>query len=180
MKKFLIMLILFFICGFICADLCMEELQKSDILIHLDVYKAYANAKLLFKDVFWSVFYERLKQFIIIMLLCFTPLKDKLLSIILSVFSFIWGFFFMSCIVELGIAGTFVASGAVLPHGIFYIAVLVMSLKQNIHKRYHYNNRIIKMGMSWLFLLLMFVTACVLEALMNTHFIPWVIRLSMI
>lgn len=180
MKKFYIMLILFFICGFISADLCIEELQKNNVLLQLDVYKEYANAKLLFKDIFWNVLYERIKLFGGVVLLCFTPIRDKMFPFFLSIFSFVWGFFFMSSITELGVAGVVVALGAVLPHGLFYFGAIIMMLYERKRRAYHEKHRFIMRMGRFLFIVLLFITGCVMESLMSTHFIPWIIRLSLV
>lgn len=178
-KKFLLMLILFFICGFVSADLCMEELKESNGLLCLEVYEGYANAKLIFKDIFWNVFYERIKLFVIFILFLFTPLRDKLSIIILSVFSFIWGYFFMSSIAELGIAGVVVAFASILPHGLVYAFVFGLLLQKRQKRYYQRDKFMINMGW-YLFLLLLFLTGCVMESLVAVHFVPWVIRLSLI
>ncbi len=180
MKKILLMLILFFICGFVSADLCVEELKESNALLQLEVYEGYANAKLAFKDIFWNIFYERSKLFGIIILLCFTPLREKLSVILFSIFSFIWGFFFMSCIVELGVAGVVVALVSVLPHGIMYAGVVSMILRKHKLRSFHQRDRMLMNVGTYIFLVLLFITGCVVESLVGTHFIPWVIRLSFI
>lgn len=180
MKKFFLMLILFFICGFVSADLCMEELKESNVLLQLEVYESYANARFAFKDIFWNLLYERLKLFGILVLLMFTPLREKLSVIFLSVFAFCFGFFFMSSIVELGAAGFVVAFASILPHGLFYAGVISLMLKNRRLRSFHQRDQILIKAGTYMFLLLLFVTGCVVEGLMATNFIPWVIRLSLI
>ena len=63
MKKFLIVLIIIFICGILSADVCLNEIKESEVLVGIDFYKEYANAKLAYKDVFWNNLYERIKLF---------------------------------------------------------------------------------------------------------------------
>lgn len=180
MKKFLIVLIIIFICGILSADVCIEQIQESDILVDIDYYKEYANAKLAFKDVFWNILYERIKLFCVLLLLCFTPLKEKIGAILAPVFSFIWGFFLMSCIVELGIAGLVVGLASVIPHGILYGGAIWIVLSKRRTRSYHMKDRIPLNIATYLFMILLFITACVVESLVGTHFIPWVIRLSLI
>ena len=180
MKKILIMLILFFICGFVSADLCVEELKESNVILETEIYESYANAGFSFKDIFWNILYERLKLLFLVILLFFTPLREKLSVILLSLFSFIWGYFFLSCIVQLGIVGLVVAIAAVFPHGLLYAAVAVFLLQKGYHRYYH-PGRTMLMGVGkYLVLFLMFLTGCVVEGLVATHFVPWVIRLSFI
>ena len=143
-------------------------------------YKEYANAKLAFKDVFWNLLYERMKLFGVVLLLCFTPIKEKVASVLAPVFSFIWGFFLMSCIIELGVAGLVVGLASVIPHGFLYGGVIWMVLGKHRTRSYHTRDRIALNIVSYIFVLLLFITGCVIESLIGTHFIPWVIRLSLI
>lgn len=180
MKKFLIVLIILFICGLLSADVSIKQIQDSEVLVGLEVYKEYANAKLTFKDVFWNILYERIKLFGVLLLLCFTPIKEKIGAILAPVFSFVWGFFLMSCIMELGIAGLVVGLASVLPHGLLYGGVIWMVLGKRRTRSYHTRDRIALNIASYIFMLLLFITGCIIESLIGTHFIPWVIRLSLI
>lgn len=180
MKKFLIVLIIIFICGILSADVCIKQIEESQVLVGIDFYKEYANTKLAFKDVFWNILYERVKLFSVLLLLCFTPLKEKIGIILAPVFSYIWGFFLMSCIIELGIAGLVVGLASVLPHGLLYFGVIWMLLSKRRTRSYHTKDRVAINIATYLFMILLFITACVVESLVGTHFIPWVIRLSLI
>ncbi len=182
MKKFFLMLAIIFICGIISADVCIDIVKDSSVLIDLEIYKGYANAKLLFHDVFWNILYERIKLVVFIILLCFTPLRNYLAILIVSVFSFIWGFFIMSCIRELGLAGVVVGIASVIPHGLFYGALIMMMLGGGEVHSYTYQNRggIALNIANAIIMILLVVTGCVMESLVSTHFIPWVIRLSQI
>ena len=179
MKKFLIILIIIFICGILSADVCVKQMKDNSIIIGIEVYEQYANAKLTFKDVFWNILYERIKLFGVLILLCFTPIKERLGGILAPLFSFIWGFFLMSCIIELGVAGLVVGLASVLPHGILYGGVIAVLLGRRRRSYYTKNRIAVNIGI-YIFLLLLFTTACIIESLIGTYFIPWVIRLSLI
>lgn len=180
MKKFFLMLMILFICGIISADVCIELIKDSNVLMDLEIYKGYANARLIYQDVFWNILYERLKLVFFVFLLCFTPLRKHLGILIVSIFSFIWGFFIMSCISELGLAGVVVGIGSVLPHGLLYGALIIMLLGvKNVHS-YHYKGEMVLNVVNVIIMILLLITGCVLESLVSTHFIPWVIRLSLI
>lgn len=180
MKKFLFILIILFICGILSADICLKQIKESEVLIGLTAFEQYSTAIILFKDLFWNLVYERGKLFAIVILLCFTPLKERLGFMMLPLFSFIWGFFLMSCIMELGVAGLVVGLASVLPHGILYGAAIWMISSGNKNRIYYRkSNPMMKAG-TYLFIILLFVTGCIIESLIGTHFIPWVIRLSMI
>lgn len=180
MKKFLIVLIIIFICGVLSADVCIEQIQDSEVLVGLDFYKEYANTKLTFKDVFWNTLYERVKLFSVLLLLCFTPMKEKIMFFLAPVFSFVWGFFLMSCIIELGVAGLVVGLASVIPHGFLYGGgILLLLRKKRVHS-FHTKDKVAINIATYILMILLFVTGCIVESLVGTHFIPWVIRLSLI
>lgn len=180
MKKSFFMLMILFICGFISADVCINIIKDSSALINLEMYKEYANASLVFKDVVWNILYERLKLFGFVFLLCFTPLRKRLGILLVSVFSFVWGFYIMSCILELGLAGVVIGIAAVFPQGLFYGVLIITMLRERSVHNYHYKGKIALNILSCMVMVLLFVTGCVMEGLISTHFIPWVIRLSQI
>lgn len=180
MKKFLIVLMIIFICGVLSADVCLKQIEESDVFLGVDFYEQYANAKMTFKNVFWNVLYERTKLLGILLVFSLTPIKEKIGIILLPLFSFVWGFYIMSCIIELGVAGIVVGLASVLPHGLFYgmgIGGLFIGGKDRV---YHHKNQGVIHIAKYMFILLLLLTACVIESLVGTHFIPWVIRLSLI
>ncbi len=180
MKKFFLMLIILFFCGIVSADVCIDIIKDSSVLLNMEIYKGYASAELVYQDVFWNVLYERIKMFGFLFLLCFTPIRRYLSTITASVFSFIWGFFLMSCIIELGLVGVVVGIGAVIPHGLLYGALILMMLQQREIYTYHHKNNVAFNIVNIVLMILLFITGCVIESLVSTHFIPWVIRLSLI
>ncbi len=180
MKKFFLVLFIIFLSGILSADICLEQIKESTSLLDKVVYQGYANAKLNFQDVFWSVLYERIKLFSVFILFCLTPIREKLSVILVALFSFIWGFFSMCCVAEMGLAGVVIAIFSVIPHGLLYGAVVLMLLQNRRLRTYHTKDRAVKGVASYVFMILMFLTGCVLESIVGTHFIPWVIRLSMV
>lgn len=180
MKKFLIILIIIFICGVLSADICLKQIQDSNVLVGMDFYEQYSNVKPLFKDVFWSIFYERIKLFAMLLLLYFTPIKERIGLILAPVFSFVWGFFLMSSIIQLGVAGLVVGLASVIPHGIFYGGVIGLVLSRRQRQYYPIKNKVAMNVGRYVLMILLFMTGCIIESLVGTHFIPWVIRLSLI
>lgn len=180
MKKFLIVLIILFICGVLSADVCLKQIEDSAVVVGRDVYEQYANAKLEFKNVFWSILYERIKLFGVLLLLCFTPIKEKIGVILALIFSFTWGFFLMSSIIELGFAGLVVGLASVIPHGILYCGSIWLMLRKNQTRTYLAREKMMINIASYIGIILLFITGCILESLVGSYFIPWVIRLSMI
>lgn len=180
MKKFLLMLLILFLCGIISADLCIEKLVNSNALLDIEMYEGYANANLAFQDVFWNILYERAKLVVILVLLCFTPIKEKISIFLISIFCFAWGFFCMSCISELGMAGIVVGIGSVLPHGILYGGIVALLLFRKNTYSYYHKESVPFSAITYIAIILMFLTGCIFESIMGTHFIPWVIRLGLI
>ena len=180
MKKFLLMLLILFLCGIISADLCIEKLVDSNALLDIEMYEGYANANLAFKDVFWNILYERAKLVAILILLCFTPIKERISVLLISALSFAWGFFFMSCIAELGMAGVVVGITSVLPHGLLYGGIFVLLLTKRNRYSYHRREQMALGVTTYIAICFLFIAGCIIESLMGTHFIPWVIRLGLI
>lgn len=179
MKKFLIVLIILFICGVLSADVCLKQMEETT-LIGREVYEQYANTKQGFQQVFWNVFYERIKLLGVVLLLFLTPIKERVGMILGPIFCFVWGFFLMSCIIELGFVGVIVGLASVLPHGYLYGQGLWFLLRKSRAKTYLARERLMLHILSYLGLVLLFLSGCILETLMGSSFIPWVIRLSMI
>ena len=179
MKKFLIILIILFVCGLLSADVCLKEIEDNAV-VGREVYEQYASAKLAFKNVFWDVLYERIKSFGVLFILCFTPIKEKMGLVLAPVFSFVWGFFLMSSIIELGFVGLIVGLASVLPHGILYCGSVWLMLRNNRTRTYLVREKMMINMASYIGIVLLFITGCILESFMGSYFIPWVIRLSMI
>ena len=180
MKKFLIILIIIFICGILSADVCLKEMKENSVFLEKDFYEQYAHVEKVFKNVFWHILYERTKIFFVLLIICFTPLKEKIGILLLPIFSYIWGFYLMSCIVELGGTGVVVGLASVLPHGILYGIAMLGMIEQGQTRGYHRKNLSIMHVARYMFVILLFVTACVVESLVGSRFIPWIIRLGFI
>ena len=180
MKKFFLILLIIFLCGILSADICIEQIKGSAVILGKDVYYSFANKRIGFSDLFWNILYERIKQLLIFMLFCLTPIREKLSVFLVGVFSFVWGFFSMCCVAEMGMAGVVISIASVIPHGLFYGGVLILLVQNKFLRTYRAKEKALKELGSYLFIALLFVTGCVLESIVGTHFIPWVIRLSQI
>jgi len=180
MKKIILMLVILFVCGFVSSDISLTTLQEEGILLNLERFTSYAYNKTLFKDVFWSILYERSKLFGLIFLMIFTPIRDKLSIFLLGIFSFIWGFFFMSCISQLGMVGVVVGIFSVFPHGLLYLFVFIILFHKRGAKRYIEKERMGKNIVTYILMVMIFITGCVLETVVGTQFVPWIIRLSLV
>lgn len=182
MKKSFFMLLILFICGIVSADVCMDILKEGNALLDVGMYERYAKAQLVYQDIFWNILYERIKLFAFLLLLCFTPIRRFLGIVMISVFSFTWGFYIMTCVLELGMAGVIVGMAAVLPQGILYGMLLITLLGRSEVQTYSYHKQsnLVRGILDIVIVILLLITGCVLESIVSTHFIPWVIRLSMI
>ena len=158
----------------------MKQIEGSAVILGKDIYYGYASKNLGFSDVFWNVLYERIKQLSIFVLFCFTPIREKLTIFLIGLFSYMWGFFMMCCVAEMGLAGVVISISSVIPHGILYAGVIFLLVQNKLLRTYRTKERTLKELASYLFVSLLFVTACVLESIVGTHFIPWVIRLSQV
>ncbi len=184
MKKILLILSLLFLMGVVVADVCTKHLFQTDILLTLDVLKNYAYADIIFHDVIWNLFYERLKLYLFLSLCrMIAPIRNYINIILLAILAFCFGFFTMTCILAIGFVGVLISCASILPHGILYFASYQATANNT---SYSYQNAQMKLGklprrvLSLIFAVLFFVTACILECVMSVHFIPWIIRLSLI
>lgn len=180
MKRFLIVLALLFLSGVLVADLCIGQLQRENIWMNLELFKAYAYSNVTFKEVIWNMLYERGKLMIALIILGITPLRERLPIFFLSLFSFCFGFFLMSCVSEIGFIGIVVALASVIPHGFFYVGAFVALTGGASSRGDYQNNGLRQAVVTYLFAGLLFITGCVMECVMGVHFIPWVIRLSFV
>lgn len=180
MKKIVLILLLFLIGGMVSAYIITEELSNQAIILTAENYMAYAYAGIAFKELFWSLLYERGKMFLFLAMLSMTPFRTKILPILVGFFVFGFGFFFMTCILELGIAGVVVGVATIFPQMILYgIAIFIMYQKKQL-RAYRQQERMTLQFASWFGILLLFVTGCILECMIGVKFIPWIIRLSLV
>lgn len=173
-------LVIVCICGIVVADVCVHNLQDSKALLDMEIFKNYAYADIAFKNVIWNMLYERGKLLLGLFVLCLTPIKNKIPVICTGIFVFCFGFFLMSSILALGFVGIFVALGCVFPHGVLYTIIFVILYRKHVGRSYHQGKSLTGEVVTYLFLILLFVTSCVMECVIGIHFVPWVIRLSLI
>lgn len=180
MKKIILTLLILFVCGMFAADICIQNLVEQNIILSMEVFKEYAYSKIGFKDVIWNMIYDRTKQFLCLLLLRITPLREYIPLIILGILFFCLGFFTMSCVLAIGFVGIVVGLASILPHGLFYAgAYLMIDRKRRVQNFKHYQD-IAKGSITYVLMILFFITGCVIECVMGVHFVPWIIRLSFI
>jgi len=180
MKKFLIVLSIVFICGIITADIFTGHLLNTEIILSMDILKKYAYSELFFNDVIWNLTYERLKQYICILLCGITPLRNYVSIILVGILLFCFGFFTMSCILAIGFVGVLIGIASIIPHGVLYfISYHLMSQQRRVYS-YQQTGKIPQKIITYILAIMFFVTGCVIECVIGVHFIPWLIRLSLI
>ena len=162
MKKIVWIFLIVFLCGIVVADICTNKLLMADVVLTGEGLRKYATSKIVFNDVIWNLFYERLKQLICVLILRITPLKRYIAVSLIGILVFAFGFFTMSCILAIGFVGILIGLASVFPHGLLYIGGF----------NFLQSNRILAV--------MFFITGCVIECVIGVHFVPWIIRLSMI
>ena len=180
MKKILLALVIVFLCGIIVADISVNKLLDTEVILNAEILKTYATSKIVFNDVIWNLLYERIKQFICILLCRITPLRNYISIVIIVILLFCLGFFTMSCVLAVGFVGILIGIASVFPHGVFYYGSYRFLCARE--KIYAYQNPSVipQKIVTYVLAILFFVTGCVLECVIGVHFIPWLIRLSMI
>lgn len=180
MKKILIMLLLLFLCGMISGDIIVGDLKEENVVLGMEVYKNYAYSKREFETVFWQILFERCKCLIFVVILALTPLRSKLPLVLVGIFTFTMGFFTMSNLISLGAVGLLVSLSIFLPQLIFYGGTIFAFYRGQEIRRFRQGEKLIFHALSFVLALLLFVAGCVVECLIGVHFIPWMIRLSLI
>lgn len=180
MKKFLIVLSIVFVCGIITADIFTGRLLNTEIILSMDMLKKYAYSELFFNDVIWNLMYERLKQYICILLCGITPLKNYISIILVGILLFCFGFFTMSCILAIGFVGVLIGIASIIPHGfLYYVSYHLMSQQSRVYS-YQQTGKIPQKIITYILAIMFFITGCVIECVIGVHFIPWLIRVSLI
>lgn len=180
MKKVVLTLAIVFVCGIIAADICTNRLLKAEVVLSMDVLKKYAYSEIVFNDVIWNLFYERLKQFGCILLCRITPLRRYLSVLLLGILLFCLGFFMMSCVLAVGFVGIVIGIAGIFPHGLLYFGSYYVLNRQRKVYGYRQGGSIPQKAVTYLLAMMFFVTGCVMECVVGVNFIPWIIRLSMI
>lgn len=180
MKKLVLALSIVFLCGIIAADICTTKLLTAEVTLSIDVLKKYACSKIIFNDVIWNLLYERLKLYVCVLLCRITPLKNYISIILIGILLFCFGFFTMSCVLAIGFVGVVIGIASVFPHGLLYFGSYHLLSRQNKVYSYQKPSKIPQKIITYIVAILFFVTGCVIECVVGVHFIPWIIRLSMI
>lgn len=180
MRRLFLILAILFISGLIAADICVGGLQGDNQWLTIDVFKEYAYSNVAFKDVIWNMLYERGKLIIGLAIIGFTPLRNKLPIFLMSIFSFCFGFFVMSCTLVLSFVGVIIAFASFLPHGLFYMGIIAILSREHSVGSYRSKDSLVQIITTYLFVLLLFLSGCIMECVVGVHFVPWVIRLSLV
>ena len=180
MKKLILALSIVFVCGIIAADICTNQILNADIVLSMDILKEYAYSKIVFNDVIWNLLYERLKQFVCILLCRITPLKNYIFIVLIGILLFCFGFFTMSCVLAIGFVGILIGLASVFPHGLLYLGSFLLLNQNNRVYSYQQLSKIPQRIITYILAIMFFITGCVLECVVGVHFIPWIIRLSLI
>ena len=180
MKKMLFAFAIVFVCGVITADLSINKLLAPEIIIDSEYLKEYATSAIVFHDVIWNLVYERLKLFLVLLLLRVTPMKRYISFVLIMILLFCLGFFVMSCVLEIGFVGVLIGIASVFPHGLLYLGGYLLLSRESTSYSYRKKALIPQKVMNYILAVMFFVTGCVIECVMGVNFVPWLIRLSMI
>ena len=180
MKRLVIVLLIVFLCGMICANVVTKGLAQEGVLLDEEFYKEYAVDKLVFETIFWQILIQRCKGLIRIIVLSLTPLKKWMPPILCIGATFVMGFFLMCNTMAMAGVGFLSAIATFIPMVGCYGGMGILLYRGQEH---NIRNKVQKVGVKTLSIMvatLLFVLGCVLESLVSVHLIPWMIRLSMI
>ena len=180
MRKIWIMLLLLFICGMISGNFIAESLKEEGVLLGMEVYKEYAFAKPVFEEVFWQILFERCKCLLIVALFLLTPLRRMIPLILVSIATFMLGFFLMSNMISIGVVGLLISIVTFLPQLFFYGGIVLLLFHAQERSTLRQGKKMAFHTMKITLSIMLFVAGCMVESLLGVYMSPWMIRLSLI
>lgn len=176
MKKQILILLLLLLAGIFSAQLFGREFFADYGFLNEYHLQTFANTKLDWVALFWSVLWERGKLFLALAIIGITPLKRVLPLLIQCIFSYTIGFFGAVCVMNLGIAGIGVMLLSLLPHGIFYVLVLVLLLGMGQSVIYHEKGYVLRRVFAIAVLCVLLTAGCLLESTVSTFLLQAVLK----
>ena len=180
MKRLVIVLLIFFLCGMICANVVTKGLVQEGVLFDEEFYKGYAKGALSFETVFWQILLQRCRGLFGVILLSLTPLKKWMPPILVVGATFVMGFFLMCNTMVMAGVGFLVALVTFLPLAACYGGMGVLLLRGQEQKIRPMSKKVGVRSLKIVVAILLFLLGSVLESLVSVHLVPWMIRLSMV
>lgn len=176
MKKEILIVVILLLAGVFSAQLFGSEYFATYGFLNEYHLQSFSNVKLDWVALFWNVFWERGKLFLMIVILGMTPVKRALPLLFRAVFGYTVGLYGAACVMNMGAAGLGVLFFSVFPHGIFYLMVLYLFLRMEGKAHYKEHKHIFTTAFSIAVLLVLFLVGCLLETTIGTCLLQMYLR----
>lgn len=178
MKREYLIWVILFLGGIWSAQLIGKEYFFTYGYFNPYHLKRFVASEIDYVDLFWNLLWTRGKQFVALWILRMTPWKRGLPMILKMLFIFLIGFILMVCCMTVGATGVMVLLAALFPHGICYFVAVIGLLGNDQSMSWDQAKRGIsiarKIGLCTLFV----VSGCILETIIGTRILRYVLEAS--
>ncbi len=168
MKKEMLILFLLILAGIFSTQLFGSDFFAEYGFLNEYHLQLFADAKLDRVALFWNVFWERGKLFLVFALLGITPLKQLLPLLMKCAFGYTIGLYGAACVMNLGGAGFGVLLLSLLPHGIFYLLALIGLFYLERPMIYREKKYVFRRVLAVVLLVILLTAGCLLETAVST------------
>lgn len=123
----------------------------------------------------WNILWERGKLFLVAGLAAATPLKKVLPLLVECLLCFTGGIYLAACVMNMGGWGFLFFFLSLLPHGIFYLAALILLVRKDPGFRYRPKGTALRIILFAAGLLLLIVLGALLETFVGYKLMIWAI-----
>lgn len=175
MKKEIIIGICFCMAGILCAAFFGYEYFTTYGFLNEYHMKSFAGTEWDSSSLLANILWERGKFFSLVWILSYTPVKKILPLILRCGLFFTMGVFLAACVLNMGPAGFAFFFASWIPQGFLYLAALLLLLHMEPGHFYHQKNVKLKKAAYVSAVLVLILFGCVLEAVIGTKLLGFVI-----
>ena len=174
MKKEIAVGTCFVIAGILCT--CLFGYSYFTTYGFLNAYhmNAFASSQTDFVTLLGNIVWERGKLMLFLAILSLTALKPVMPLILRCLICFTCGIFLAACVMNMGWLGIVFFLVSWFPHGMFYIAGLVLLLHVDVHRFYNRRNPVVKKTAFYMGIIVLVLAGCMLEASVGTKLLKMV------
>ena len=175
MRKEIMIGVCFCVAGILCS--CFFGYEYFTTYGFLNTYhlQSFANMKPDTQTLLWNIIWERGKLFLFICLAAATPLKKILPLLLRCGICFTVGIYLAACVLSMGAWGIVFFLGSCLPHGLFYLAALILIPCVDSHPFYHRKRMGLRKAGWYAGIIFLILTGCILEAVVGVPLLRWII-----
>lgn len=164
MKKEIAIGACFCIAGMLCTCLFGYEYFTTYGFLNEYHMRAFASAQTEFLPLLAAILWERGKLFFVLLLISLTKIRTVMPLVLRCLLFFTGGVFLAACVMNMGLRGIVFFFAAWIPHGIAYLAAIVLLLCLEPHRFYNRKNPYLKKAAWYLGITVLMLLGCLLEA----------------